>query len=326
MRAADFSTDAGVVTVRQSKAGKPRHVVLTDEGQRLFASLTVGKLGDEAIFARTDGGMWGKSHQLRPTLEASERAKIKPAISFHVLRHTHGSTLAMRGVPMGVIAEQLGHADTRMTEKHYAHLAPSYVADTIRAHFPTLGIGDDVGVVSLQPRPSPSGTRADSHALTPCVLANRSTNNQGDGTLFDRSAFLYQPDSDTYSCPAGRRLVREQIMRRDNCVVYAAQDCCGCALKPRCTNAKQRLLTRHFHEDALQRMNARIEADPDLMRQRRCAAEHPFGTIKRMTAGGRFLTRGITKVKAEAALSILAYNILRAINLVGPFELRARLA
>ena len=70
-------------------------------------------------------------------LEACERAKIKPAVSFHVLRHTHGSTLAMRGVPMGVIAEQLGHADTRMTEKHYAHLAPSYVADTIRAHFPT---------------------------------------------------------------------------------------------------------------------------------------------------------------------------------------------
>jgi hypothetical protein len=38
---------------------------------------------------------------------------------------------------------QLGHADTRMTEKHYAHLAPSYVADTIRAHFPTLGIAEE---------------------------------------------------------------------------------------------------------------------------------------------------------------------------------------
>jgi len=46
----------------------------------------------------------------------------------------------MRGVPMGVIAEQLGHAGTRMTEKHYAHLAPSYVAETIRAHFPKLGL------------------------------------------------------------------------------------------------------------------------------------------------------------------------------------------
>jgi len=46
----------------------------------------------------------------------------------------------MKGVPMGVIAAQLGHADTRMTEKHYAHLSPSYVAETIRAHFPDLGI------------------------------------------------------------------------------------------------------------------------------------------------------------------------------------------
>ena len=82
--------------------------------------------------------------------KACKRAKISPAISFHVLRHTHGSTLAMRGVPMAVIAEQLGHADTRMTEKHYAHLAPSYVADTIRAHFPTLGIAGDPTVVPMK--------------------------------------------------------------------------------------------------------------------------------------------------------------------------------
>lgn len=162
--------------------------------------------------------------------------------------------------------------------------------------------------------------------ITPCVPANRAINNQGDGTLFDRSAFIYQPDSDTYSCPAGRTLVRKQVMRRDNCVVYAAQDCSGCTLKPRCTSARRRLLTRHFHEDALQRMNARVEADPSLMRQRRCAAEHPFGTIKRMTAGGRFLTRGLSKVKAEAALSVLAYNILRAMNLVGAATLQTKLA
>jgi integrase len=149
MRAADFNADAGIATVRQSKAGKPRHVVLTDEGQRLFTMLTAGKLGDDPIFKRRGGGLWIKSHQVRPILEACEQAKIKPAISFHVLRHTHGSTLAMRGVPMGVIAEQLGHADTRITEKHYAHLAPSYVADTIRSHFPTLGIGGDESVVSL---------------------------------------------------------------------------------------------------------------------------------------------------------------------------------
>jgi integrase len=152
MQVADFNANAGVVTVRESKAGKPRHVVLTDEGQRLFATLTAGKLGNEPIFTRDDGGVWHKSHQARPMLEACARAKIKPAASFHVLRHTHGSTLAMKGVPMGVIAEQLGHADTRMTEKHYAHLAPSYVADTIRAHFPTLGITGDSNITAMKAR------------------------------------------------------------------------------------------------------------------------------------------------------------------------------
>jgi integrase len=56
----------------------------------------------------------------------------------------------MRGVPMGVIAAQLGHSDTRMTEKHYAHLAPSYVAETIRANFPNLGLAEDAAVTALR--------------------------------------------------------------------------------------------------------------------------------------------------------------------------------
>ena len=104
----------------EAKAGKPRHVILTDEGA---AAVRGADGGDDPIFTRADGGTWGKSHQSRPMLEACQRAKIKRAISFHVLRHTHGSALAVRGVPMGVIAEQLGHADTGMTERHYAHLS-----------------------------------------------------------------------------------------------------------------------------------------------------------------------------------------------------------
>jgi integrase len=147
MQVADFNADADVVTVLESKGRKPRHVVLTQEGRKLFSALTAGKLGGDLIFTRADGGAWAKSHQLRPMLEACDHAKIKPAASFHLLRHTHASALAMRGVPMGVIAQQLGHADTRMTEKHYAHLAPSYVANMIRTHFPTLGIAGDITVV-----------------------------------------------------------------------------------------------------------------------------------------------------------------------------------
>lgn len=160
--------------------------------------------------------------------------------------------------------------------------------------------------------------------ITPCVPANRAVNNQGD--FFDRTAFTYDPQSDTFQCPAGRRLLRKQVLTRKRSVLYMAEDCSNCALKPKCTAAKRRLVQRHIYEDALQRMNARVEADPHLMRQRRCTAEHPFGTIKRMTAGGRFLTRGLAKVRAEAAFSILAYNILRTINRLGAANLRSRLA
>ena len=77
------------------------------------------------------------------------RAGIEPPATFHVLRHTHGSALAMRGTPLGVIASQLGHADTRITERHYAHLSPSYVADTIRDSFPNLGISPEANVAAM---------------------------------------------------------------------------------------------------------------------------------------------------------------------------------
>src|SRR5450755_3117765 len=100
------------------------------KAQWLFASRAERRAAGDLIFRRADGGAWGPSHQQRPLDEASRIAKLNPAATFHILRHTYASTLAMKVVPMGVIAAQLGHSDTRMTERHYAHLAPSYVADT----------------------------------------------------------------------------------------------------------------------------------------------------------------------------------------------------
>lgn len=149
MRASDFNSEAGTITVRESKAGKPRHVALNDEGRALFDDLTAGKSGADLIFTRDDGKVWGASHQQRPLDDASKHAKVEPAASFHILRHSYASALAMRGVPMGVIAAQLGHADTRMTEKHYAHLSPGYVAETVRAALPSLGIVEPSNVTKL---------------------------------------------------------------------------------------------------------------------------------------------------------------------------------
>jgi integrase len=113
------------------------------EGVELFSELAAGKKATDYVFLRDDGAPWKAAQATRPLVEACHRVGIDPAIGFHVLRHTHASTLAMQGVPMGVIAAQLGHADTRITERHYAHLAPSYVADTIRANFPNLRLTAD---------------------------------------------------------------------------------------------------------------------------------------------------------------------------------------
>ncbi len=140
MQAGDFNAEAGTITVRLSKAGKSRHVVLTDDGRKLFSELTAGRASRDLIFRHDNGAQWLPSQQQRPLEAASSHARIEPAATFHILRHTYASTLAMKGVPMGVIAAQLGHSDTRMTEKHYAHLAPSYVADTVRAAMPDFGL------------------------------------------------------------------------------------------------------------------------------------------------------------------------------------------
>jgi len=140
MKTQDYNPDSGTVFVESSKNGKVRHVVLTDEAQEFFASLIAEKRSDDLIFAKKDGSKWGRTHQFRPLRDACEKAEIEPAISFHILRHTHASQLAMAGTPLTVIAAQLGHSDTRMTEKHYAHLASSYVSETIRANFPKLGL------------------------------------------------------------------------------------------------------------------------------------------------------------------------------------------
>ena len=82
---ADFNSDSGTLAIRLSKTGKPRHVVLTDEGQALFAELTAGRSGDETMLTKADGRAWDKSHQFRKMNAAVTNAKIKPAINFHWL-------------------------------------------------------------------------------------------------------------------------------------------------------------------------------------------------------------------------------------------------
>jgi integrase len=147
----DYQPDSGTLLIRTSKAGKPRNVWLTAEAQALFSRWCLGKRGDELLLPRDDGTPWLAGHQFERMREACAHAGITPPVSFHCLRHTHASHLALKGVPTAVIAGALGHSDERMT-KRYAHLAPNYLGDTIRQNALTLGAEPDDSVVPLPAR------------------------------------------------------------------------------------------------------------------------------------------------------------------------------
>jgi integrase len=139
MQVHDYDPDAATLHVGASKAGPGRHVPLTDEGTKLLDALTAAQRPSHWIFTRGGQYPWGKSQQSARMRAACEQAGIDPPIGFHVLRHTYASMLARQGVPLQVIATALGHADTRMTHRHYAHLQPDHVADQVRAALPDFG-------------------------------------------------------------------------------------------------------------------------------------------------------------------------------------------
>ncbi|MFZ3326167.1 MAG: site-specific integrase, partial [Methylocella sp.] len=149
LRTGDINPDSGTVFVGQSKSGKARHVVLTFEGRKFFEALTVGRPGDVLMFTRASGEPWGPSNCTLLMVEACRAASITPAAGFHIIRHTAASHMVMAGVPLNVVAHNLGHADTRMTERHYSHLAPSYIAETIRKFAPSFGMADESNVVPI---------------------------------------------------------------------------------------------------------------------------------------------------------------------------------
>lgn len=149
----DFNRDAGTVRMRTRKGDgteKVYHVHLTDEGLHFFKHACIGRNDAEGlIFRKADGAAWQKSDQARPMKDASKRANISPPVNFHCLRHTYASHAVMNGVPLLVVAKNLGHTDTRMVEKHYGHLAPSYIADAIRSGAPRFGFKADPKVAAL---------------------------------------------------------------------------------------------------------------------------------------------------------------------------------
>ncbi|WP_225616758.1 IS1182 family transposase [Variovorax sp. 38R] len=160
----------------------------------------------------------------------------------------------------------------------------------------------------------------DAQGITSYVAGERSVNHQGGGSLYQRSAFVYDPASDSFTCPAGSALKRKQLSRKDKMVVYAAQpsDCAGCAQKLKCTTARQHFVSRHLYEEALEANASRLAAQPWMMGLRRQTVEHPFASIKHLILGNaRLLMRHTSGARAEFSLAVMAYNLKRVFNMKG---------
>jgi len=136
---------------------------------------------------------------------------------------------------------------------------------------------------------------------------------------FGKHDFAYLADDDVYRCPAGALLAYwlttvdgGRTIRR-----YATKACASCDLKTRCTTAKNRVISRWEHEHVMEAVQKRLDENPQAMRTRRETVEHPFGTLKMRMGATHFLMRRLPKVATEMALHVLAYNLTRAMNIIG---------
>jgi Transposase DDE domain len=136
---------------------------------------------------------------------------------------------------------------------------------------------------------------------------------------FGKQDFVYQSAEDVYRCPAGEKLTYRYTNEEDGKTLrrYWTTACQLCPLKARCTTGPERRITRWEHEHLLEAVQERLDANPQAMRVRREAVEHPFGTLKMRMGATHFLMKRLPKVATEMALHVLAYNMTRVMNIIG---------
>ena len=155
------------------------------------------------------------------------------------------------------------------------------------------------GVTPIVPKPLTSGAKADGR--------------------FGKQDFIYQPETDTYRCPAGEQLIWRYTTVENGLTLsrYWSSNCGACAMKTMCTPSKQRRITRREHEAVIEAMQRRLDEMSNAMRVRRSIVEHVFGTIKDWMGRDHFRTRRLANVATEMSLHILAYNLKRAVAVIG---------
>ena len=136
---------------------------------------------------------------------------------------------------------------------------------------------------------------------------------------YPKADFRYDVKKNEYVCPAGERLTKrcESNEKGKTLWVYWTNRCGSCPLKADCTTGTERRIKRWEKEDILDKAAVELKQARDAMRQRKALVEHPFGTLKQAMGATHFVTKRLPSVKAEMSLHVLAYNMKRAINVLG---------
>jgi len=141
LRVRDFDEEHAVVRVVQHKTGKVLMQPLSTEGVSAFAAIAAGRDGDAFLLLRAGGRPWQRGDQARAMRATSTRAQVFD-VTFKVTRATYGKLLLVATRDLELVARALGHADSRITRRHYAALLPSELAAGI-ARMPKIGTDID---------------------------------------------------------------------------------------------------------------------------------------------------------------------------------------
>lgn len=137
LRVEDVGYQIFGIRIAAFKRSPARFVFLPDEGMAFFLSCCDGKSGRDFVFLSDKRKVWRKQHT-GLFRRAVAKAKLPKEFVFHGLRHTYASDLVRQGVPLEVIARQLGHADIKTVSSTYGHLAEQFREEQIRTRFSPL--------------------------------------------------------------------------------------------------------------------------------------------------------------------------------------------
>lgn len=147
--------------------------------------------------------------------------------------------------------------------------------------------------------------------------------------IFELKQFRYDEAGDLYVCPQGEELRFRSRQNKEGkqFKVYKTKACSSCPLRRQCTTSKYgRKIERWVDQGVIDRLQARNRGQPELLKQRKELAEHPFGTIKRSMNQGFFLLKGISKVTIEVGLTVVSYNLKRVLNILGVEQMISSMA